>query len=244
MAFLSTGLTGALIKIFGPILFRICIEACLPRTRPSDDKLVLWSEPTTVLFEPPHDDIFITSILFIIYVIAFGFISFFNRFVTSYDKLCNFFAYLSQLAVLCRIFSETAAAGYLFVIDVCSLVSSIRYWKDIELGISSQIHSIGCCSPKWLFFLTSMILIILQSIVLVCVILGDNTSSFGWAMALFGACIVYLFMLLFLWWDKILGSFSKNYSSGNDNTTLNNNTQTNQNGSFSTNNPLIQQRIL
>jgi hypothetical protein len=203
MAFLSTGLTGALIKIFGPILFRICIEACLPRTRPSDDKLVLWSEPTTVLFEPPHDDIFIMSLLFIIYIITFGFISFLNRFVTSYDFMCNIFAYLSQLAVCFRMFSETAAAGYLLGIDVCSLVSSMIFWKDIKIGISSQIHSIGCCSPKWLFFLTSLILIILQIIVLVCVIVGDNASSSGWATALIGACVVYLFMLVVLWWDKI-----------------------------------------
>jgi sugar lactone lactonase YvrE len=232
MAFLSTGLISASIDFLGPILFRICLEAFLTRSRPSDNQLVLWSEPSTLFYEMPHQSIWILSGFYIFVFVGFTLVGTNNfrkqtvlyrnkeksdRQVVGYEYLGYLLSYLGQIAVLFRLVSELGAAVFLLIVDVIRLVLTFVYLGDIKESFSKTLlfnRYCGSMKPIYLFVPALFFVLVLQVAVLICVGFGDKSSSIEWASGFIIACFFYFIVLIIVGGEQLADTFNGSFKTG------------------------------
>ena len=198
-------------------VLRVCIESMLFSTRASDNEVVLWSEPMTLLLSPPHLGIFAASALLATLVLLAAFL----RQNENAESVCGTCSSLDEpqwaefvrwrldlacaAAVACRVISESAAVAFLLGLDLLRLgLSFCLKWR---CGV--QVHD-GTYVPLATFllallhhdgnfvFLAAFLLALLQAVFLGCALSsGACAGSSGWSVALICVCGAYTVLMLY-----------------------------------------------
>jgi hypothetical protein len=190
-------LLSGVMQLCAPILLRVCVEAMLSATRASDGATVLWSEPTTLLFAPPHLGIFATSAVIMMLICLFAVLRASSQDNSCWGVMARWDFTSSTLNLICafsvamRVWSERAAVGYLLGWDLVRLLCVWFAREEIKVEFKNGTTDLV------LFSISAVVLIFLQAIALHCAESGTCAGKGAWSnAALIAACGVYALLIL------------------------------------------------